>query len=299
RTHAAAYEAALQHSAIPYLGTGHGTFVECLEIQDLKHLLQCLIAPYDNLALAVALRSPIFACADSDLTLLASTRASRAWRDRLTLVAQELPVEHPLVRASRLIERWAAAADSVPVHDLLDKIYAEGNVLARYVSAAPPHLKNRVRMNLRRLLELALELDHGRYPSLMRFLNRLPVLADREHYASADTLDEHRGHVRIMTIHAAKGLEKPVVFLVDAMREASSRRGHMRALVDWSVEASRPSHFLLVSKKDDLDRKSQQLLQALNPAVRREEANLLYVALTRAKHALFISACEPGRGVGR
>jgi ATP-dependent helicase/nuclease subunit A len=299
RTHAPAYEAALRHAGIPYIGAGRGTFMQSLEVQDLIHLLRCLIAPYDDLALASALRSPIFGCSNNDLVLLAQSRVTRPWRQHLAEVADELPTEHPLTRARRLFERWSAVADRIPTHDLLDKIYAEGNVCARYASAAPPHLRNRVQINLRRLLELALEVDGGRYPSLSRFVARVPLLADEERHTLADTTSSARGYVRLMTIHAAKGLEKPVVFLVDAMRDYRRRGTGMRALVNWPVEAARPQHFQLLSRRSQVDAVSAARLKAQDDAVRREEANLLYVALTRAKHALYISACEPHRTTPR
>ncbi len=299
RTHAPAYEAALRHAGIPYIGAGRGTFMQSLEVQDIMHLLRCLIAPYDNLALASALRSPIFACSNDDLVSLAQLTGARLWRQRLAQIADELPKAHPLTRAHCLLERWCAVADRIPTHDLLDKIYAEGNVRARYTNAAPPHLRNRVQINLRRLLELALEVDHGRYPSLSRFITRVPLLADEERHTLTDSASCERGYVRLMTIHAAKGLEKPVVFLVDAMRDYRRRGTGLQALVDWPVEAARPQHFQLLSRRSQLDTVSAARLKVQDDAVRREEANLLYVALTRAKHALYVSACEPYRPTPR
>jgi ATP-dependent helicase/nuclease subunit A len=295
RTHAVAYESALRHAGIPYVGAGHGTFVACLEVQDLMHLLRCLVVSYDNLALASALRSPVFACSNEHLTLLAGGGHADHWRERLAKLATALPEHHPLARAHHLIERWSDVADTIPVHDLLDRIYSEGNVIARYVSSSPSHLQIRVEANLRRFLQLALELDHGRYPSLSRFLSRVPLLADADRYALADLTSSNRSHVRIMTIHAAKGLEKPVVFLVDAMRDYRGRNTGLRTLVDWPVESARPEHLHLIGKNEDLDNTSRQILDRTSAATQREETNLLYVALTRAKHALFISACEPGR----
>lgn len=295
RTHAAAYEAALRHAGIPYIGAGRGTFTQCLEIQDLFSLLRSLLARYDNLALASTLRSPIFACEDSDLVLLAAEEGG-PWHHRLARATVALADDHRLARAHRLLTRWSELADKVPTHDLLDKIYAEGNVFARYTNAAPAHLKNRVRANLRKLLELALEADGGRYPSLSRFIALAPTLADEERHSLAATTAAEQGQVQLMTIHAAKGLEKPIVFLVDAMRDYRRRGGGIRALVAWPVEAARPRHFTLLRQRARLDSVSEALVKMQDNAVRREEANLLYVALTRAKHALFISACEPRRG---
>ncbi len=298
RAHAAAYEAALRHAGIPYIGVGRGTFVQCLEVQDLVQLIRCLIAPYDNLALASVLRSPLFSCTDADLLTLAQPASNDTWRKRLARVAEGLAPQHPLTRAHRLLERWGAMADKIPVHDLLDKIYTEGNVIARCVAVAPPHLRNRVRVNLRQFVEFALEADGGRYPSLAHFLDRLPILAEEDRQTLSDSSGAARGCVRMMTIHAAKGLERPVVFLVDAMRDYRNRAVGVRALVDWPVEASRPRRFQLLGKKAHQDAISAALLADQNEAIRGEEAHLLYVALTRAKHALFISACEPARGRG-
>lgn len=295
RTHAMAYESALRRAGIPYVGAGRGTFLACLEVQDLMHLLRCLVVPYDNLALASVLRSPLFACTNEHLTLLAGADHPEHWRGRLLTVATTLSEHHPLTRAHRLIDRWSRMADNVPVHDLLDKIYSEGNIIARYVGSSPSHLQIRVRSNLRRFLQLALEVDHGRYPSLSRFLNRIPVLADEDRYAMTDLTSGNRGHVRLMTIHAAKGLEKPVVFVVDAMRSYRGRNTGLRTLVDWPVESARPRHLHVIGKNEDQDSVSRLVFERTNAAVQREEANLLYVALTRAKHALFVSACEPGR----
>jgi ATP-dependent helicase/nuclease subunit A len=298
RTHAAAYEAALRHAGIPYIGAGRGAFMQCLEIQDLFNLLRALLAHYDNLALASTLRSPIFACENTDLVLLA-TGAGDSWHSRLAGITAELPDQHRLVRAHRLLSRWRSLADKIPTHDLLDRIYTEGNVSARYNSAAPTHLKNRVTANLRKLLELALEADGGRYPSLSRFVALAPMLADEERHSLIATTAPDQGQVQLMTIHAAKGLEKPIVFLVDAMRDYRRRTGGIKALVTWPVEAARPQHFTLLRQRGRLDSMSAALVQLQDNAVRREEANLLYVALTRAKHAFFVSACEPRRGSGR
>jgi ATP-dependent helicase/nuclease subunit A len=298
RTHAAAYEAALRYADIPYVGTGRGAFMECLEIRDLFNLLRSLLARYDNLALASTLRSPIFACEDPDLVLLATAEGG-SWYTRLASTAARLADDHRLARAHRLLSRWSELADKIPTHDLLDRIYTEGNLSARYSSAAPTHLKNRVAANLRKLLELALEADGGRYPSLSRFISLAPMLADEERHSLPATSAAEQGQVQLMTIHAAKGLEKPIVFLVDAMRDYRRRGSGIRALITWPVEAAQPQYFTLLRQRGRLDSTSAALVQLQDSAVRREEANLLYVALTRAKHALFVSGCEPRRGTSQ
>ncbi len=296
RAPALAYEQALRRAAIPYIGAGRGNLLDCLEIQDLMQLLRCLLSPYDNHALAWALRSPVFDCSDADLMALAADAAdTTSWLKRLPHVAAAGPARPALARAAGLLQSWSAAADKVPVHDLLDRMYNEGNILARYAAATPPHLRARAAANLTHFLELALDIDSGRYPSLARFLARLKALRATTDEAAPETAAAGAGRVRILTIHAAKGLEAPVVFLADAAR-APQRESGARALIQWPAEAERPRYFHLVGKKDLQDGASKALITAEQLASTREDANLLYVALTRAQQLLYVSGCEPGRG---
>jgi ATP-dependent helicase/nuclease subunit A len=289
RTYAQDYEEALRRAGIPYAGIGRGTFLEHLEIRDLIHLLKLLLHPYDNLALASVLRSPLFAAAEEDLQRLAA-QDEGTWYDRL--LSYETGSE-PLRRARRLLAHWRQEADRVPVHDLLDRIYSEGDAIARYLSAAPAHLKSRVEGSLNRFLELALEVNHGRYPSLTRFLARLETLTADTGEPEAVTAPQR---VRLLTIHGAKGLEAPAVFLADAGRDRAGRDRGPRPLIDWPVAHERPSHFYLIAGRRALDDVSDKLLAAQEARAQREEANLLYVALTRAKQLLYVSGCEPARG---
>ena len=290
RTHAQAYEETLRDAAIPYLGIGHGGLSETLEAFDLTQLLRLLLAPYDNLALATVLRSPLCGASEADLIALAHREQPESWYERLLEVAKQAP-DTPLARTAQQLVGWRALVDRVPVHDLLDRIYFEADVIARYRAAAPPHLRPRVEANLRRLLELALEVGAGRYPSLARFVQRLEGAAVSDQDVSPAAHANRR--VRVMTIHAAKGLEAPVVFLANAAADARRRERGLRALVEWPVEAPRPQHFHLIGKQESLDAVSRAALGRQLAAEQREETNLLYVALTRAKQWLFVSGVAP------
>ena len=295
RTHIGAYEQALREANIPYQGAERGTLLESLEVNDMINLLQWLNMPHDNLALAGVLRSPLFAAADSDLIQLAESGPG-PWFERLALLAAAAPAGSPLPRAQHLLNQWRALAGHIPVHDLLDRIYSEGNVLARFSAAFPSHQQARVVANLSRLLELALEMDSGRYPSLMRFIHWLDELRQQQHEAPDEPVSSgETDRVRLMTIHAAKGLEAPVVFLADAARTPPARHAY-RVLFDWPVEQPRPRNLLLNVPQQHADSLSNKLLEQYQQDELREETNLLYVALTRSCQLLYISGCLPQKG---
>ncbi len=295
RTHVRSYEEALRAAGIPYVTASRGTLLDCIEISDVVALLQILIIPYNNLSLATVLRSPLFDCSDEDLMTLAAEPGGY-WMERLLALTPRLAAGTPLARAAYWLPRWQTLVGERPVHDLLDRIYSEANVAARYEAAIPVHLRPRVRANLTRFIELALETDSGRYPSLSAFLQRLATLKAQEDDAPDEAAETTAaGSVRLLTIHAAKGLEAPVVFLADSTTGVSNRHAY-QALVRWPANDSRPSHFLLCGKSSDVDNITNALLGDEARQEQREQINLLYVAITRAKQLLYISGCRPNRG---
>jgi len=296
RAHVADYERALREAGIAYLGTNRGTFLSCLEIEDMEALLDTLLTPFNNLALAQVLKSPIFSASDDDLQLIAKHKTQSHWFDRLHSLADELDEEHPLHRAWFYLTKWRALTDKIPVHDLLDKIFAEADVLERYQRITPKPLQARVQANLTLFLEMALDLDSGRYPSLMHFLYYLRSLQNTQSDAPDEApMETREPRVRIMTIHASKGLEAPVVYLADTVSVARDKSS-LSTLVNWPVENKQPTHFQLIPQSKQQDSITTKLNQLNKEAQQKEDANLLYVAITRARQFLFISGCMPDRG---
>lgn len=296
RAHVADYERALRDAGIAYLGTNRGTFLSCLEIQDMEALLNTLLTPFNNLALAQVLKSPLFSATDDDLQLIAKHNSQSHWYDRLAELAESLDPLHPISRAWQHLSHWRTLGDKIPVHDLLDKIFADADVLERYQRATPASLQPRVNANLTLFLEMALDLDSGRYPSLMHFLYHLRSLKKTQSDAPDEApMETREPRVKIMTIHASKGLEAPVVYLADTINVAKDRSS-LSTLIDWPVENKRPKNFQLIPSSKQLDSVSAKLCQQQKDAQQKEDANLLYVALTRARQYLFLSGCRPGRG---
>ncbi|MDB5905188.1 MAG: UvrD/REP helicase, partial [Betaproteobacteria bacterium] len=292
RTHLAVYEQQLRGAGIPFITSRHGGLLATLEAQDMVALLEFIVSPFADLRLAHVLRSPVFACSDEDLIALAR-EAGNSWWERLEALAQRGEASAALKRAHALLSRWLAQSDGLPVHDQLDRIYFEGGVMRRYAAAVPPAMRDSVLANLHAFMQRALDTDAGRYPSLPRFLHDLIDLADAPTDEAPDEgiVGDAGDAVRIYTVHGAKGLEAPIVWLLDA--GAGQEPGNAYdVVVDWPPEAAAPSHFSVCTRKAEQSVCQQRIADAESVLDRREELNLLYVAMTRAEQALIVSGSD-------
>ena len=297
RTHVDIYEKALKQHDIAYIGNKKGGLLDNLEIQDLNCLLNTLITPFNNLALAQVLKSPVFSASDKDLIQLSQLKGSPHWYQRLLLQAEGNinELSKPLQRAAHLLPRWQQLAEQLPVHDCLDKIFSEGNIIKRYMAANQPENKQKVASNCLRFLELSLETDSGRYPGITRFLQQLTHLKNHSESPPEEPLSQsNESRVRLMTIHGSKGLEAPIVFLADCNSIPANKNAYA-PLIRWPASQSRPSNFQLQLSKDNTDQITHNLQQEKLNEQKREELNLLYVALTRAREQLYISGTASGR----
>ncbi|WP_211443956.1 UvrD-helicase domain-containing protein [Collimonas humicola] len=297
RSHLGAYESALRAAGIPFMSDKRGGLLESLEISDLIALLTFLITPDDARALGHVLKSPIFGAGDDDLIALAQ-RGERGWWARLRAAVAAEAAAPALQRAAALLEQWLLAAPRLPVHDLLDQILHQGQLLARYAQAAAPLSRSQAIGNIETFVELALNMDAGRYPSLPKFIDALRAL---QNAAGGDAPDEASiaaatDAVRILTVHSAKGLEAPVVALLDANHSKPARDDY-GILCDWPQDAEAPRHFSAFGSSAERGAARDPLFAAEEGFKTQEDWNLLYVATTRAKQLLIISGVA-GRSGG-
>ncbi len=289
RTHLHLYERALETAGIPFITSRRGGLLHALEAQDVIALFETLLLPHADLKLAHVLKSPVFACSDNDLlrVFAPTTTDSRGWA-RLIALAAEPDCPATLARAADLLTRWRAHCGTLPVHDLLDRIYFEGDVEARYSAAVPAALRPQVAANLRAFMQLALTQDAGRYPTLAGFIRELVSLTDDVDAAPGEGLAaDGENAVRLLTIHGSKGLEAPIVWLLGG---SDHPKGDSYAvLAPWPPEAPRPEHFSLFGKQDERGASRQPWFDEEEALAQRESDNLLYVALTRAEQGLIVS----------
>jgi ATP-dependent helicase/nuclease subunit A len=261
---------ALKQRGIPVAGADRLVLADQLAIQDLIALGRFLLLPEDDLTLATVLKGPFFGVDEATLFDLAYDRGNERLWDRLRARAQENPkLRHPTERLAALLAR----ADFVPPYELYAEILGAGGgrraLLARLgMEAADP---------IDEFLGLALAYERVHTPSLQGFLRWLSA-GDAE--VRRDFGARQRDEVRILTVHGAKGLEAPIVFLPDTMQLPS------------------PPETLLWTERDGLPLwcPRRELAVPYYSAEReasrarqlQEYRRLLYVALSRAQDRLYI-----------
>jgi ATP-dependent helicase/nuclease subunit A len=260
-------------------------------------LLSVLITPGDDLALAQVLRSPIYGLTDEELLALVASKHSQEINSIWQLISSP---ENPRHQIYSEITAWAELSKKLPVHDLLDHIYAQGQIRLRYARSAPSLQRDQVLSNLDAFLSLALNLDGGRYPSLSRFINELKKIKrgaeeespDEGESSGEDDIDESsetsEKRVRILTIHAAKGLESRFVFLMNTNTNKSGK-DNVGVLMSWLPGSDAPDHISPTFSAKPKDPARETLREQEEKISQIENWNLLYVALTRAKEAVYIS----------
>lgn len=291
RARLAEMEEALRALHIPCVQPEKTELSETPEVQDLIALMDVLVSTAHDLSLARALKSPLFGLSDDALTEIALLRKQAEWEQAswyevVTRGREQLSA--PLQDAAARLELYRGWVQAQPPHDALQAIYRHADVFARFASASVVTQRDAVLANLRALLASALALDGGRYLTpyaFVRAMKRPGMQAPGRADLSA---------VRLLTVHGAKGLEAQCVLMLDT--EAAGQKAEtMGALVDWPGEHEYPQHFVFLASESNPPPSAEALLESEKRERKREELNTLYVAMTRAKECLVISATQPGK----
>lgn len=258
------------------------------EVETMLSLLQVLNNPCQDIPLAAVLRSPFVGFSAEQLASIRQVggRHCDFWQALLATAQAELPELSAGCQAFlRQLERWRDLARREKLATLLATIYRESGY-ADYVAGMPDGMKRQA--NLRALFSRARQFDRFSRQGLARFLQFIAQLRDSgEDLGAARTLGENEDVVRIMSIHKAKGLEFPVVFLCDLGKSFNFQ--------DQRTELLLHRHYglaaLLVEPEAKLRYPSLPYLALRlvgEAETRAEELRILYVALTRAREKLYL-----------
>lgn len=279
------FEKELQAAGVPfYVYKGLG-FFDADEVKDVIALIGFLGAPGDDRQAAAFLRSRFVRLSDEGLKHLAPRLAAALGAveapDALARLGDEDRRVMAEARASSA--RWLRLADRLPPAELIDTVLHES---AYYAEIAGPG-RAQARENLKKLRGLVRRLQNRGYATLGRIAARVSqLMAGDESNAIVDALDA----VNLMTVHAAKGLEFPVVFVVNLSR-GTGGRGDPVEVVTRGVDGDDPDDLVSI---DALVPEARAEIEARE---REEAKRLVYVALTRARDRLYLATTLARSGV--
>ena len=261
-------------------------YFAAIEVQTMLSLLQVLDNPRQDIPLAAVLRSPFVGMSVEELALIRQVggRDCDYWQALQAVTEGELPgLADSCRKFLQQLSRWRDMARREKLSALLAAIYRESGY-ADYVAGMPDGMKRQA--NLRALFARARQFDRFSRQGLSRFLQFIAELRDSgEDLGTARALGENEDVVRIMSIHKAKGLEFPIVFLCDLGKSFNfqDQRSELLLHRDYGLAP------LIVEPEAKLRYPSLPYLalRLLGEAeTRAEEMRILYVALTRAREKL-------------
>jgi ATP-dependent helicase/nuclease subunit A len=267
------YLEALRGRGIPYVIEGEKYFYGTPEVVDFVNLLRAVAYPHDRVALAAVLRSPYGALSDQELY---ARRRELDYRR-----ASDLPL-------FGFLRRWNEEAGRRGVAELIDLIFEESYALE--IARAGYHGEQAV-ANLLKLRRKAADFEAQEGGTLREFLVRAGrAIRELEEEGESPLADETLDAVRVLSIHRAKGLEFPVVFLPDLHREFGGSRGEPVVRYDWPT---RTRGIRLGAVCDA----GGAALSWLDRERRREELRrILYVGMTRAREILVLTGGVRAKG---
>jgi ATP-dependent helicase/nuclease subunit A len=271
---------ALKKVDVDVAGADRMLLTEQLAVEDMVALSRFLLLPDDDLTLATVLKGPLFGIDEEMLFELAHGRRGSLWRE----VRRRSGADARVARAAALLDGLLARADFVPPYELFAEVLAALGGRKAALARLGPEADD----PLDEFLSLALAYERMHGPSLQGFLH---WLASGETEVKRDLEQRGRNEVRILTVHGAKGLQAPIVFLPDTLQVPTQQLPLLwtsSGLPLWRAHKRCGAPAWETAKAE---------------AKRQREAEyrrLLYVALTRAEDRLYICGWhtrqQPGEG---
>ncbi|EJF74572.1 double-strand break repair helicase AddA [Bartonella alsatica] len=269
---------ALKLRNIPVAGADRLQLTNHISVRDLMALARFVLQPQDDLSLACVLKSPLFSLSEEKLFQLAAHRTGSLWQSLCMHVSSHASFKYIFESLSK----YRNLVDKMPVFEfyshILNNDKGRQKILARLGSEANDVLDA--------FMDYTLTIQKTGLPGLQAFLE---ILSASKPEIKRE-LDQNHEEIRIMTIHAAKGLEAAVVFLVDP-GSAIWHPQHAPHLLKVSLnnkQLSNQQGFIWHPNSEFNTKLSEKALAYLKKRAEEEYKRLLYVGMTRAEDRLFI-----------
>ncbi len=273
---------ALKSHDVPVAGVDRMTLTQEIAVMDLLALAHFALLPNDDLTLATLLKSPLVGMSEEELFEMSYARAGSLWDSVRKKKPQLAAWLQNWVGKAGLATPYAFFAEALSTPCFADRISGRRGFYGR--------LGFDIQDALDEFLNSCLHYEQSHTPSLQKFADWF-VRGETEIKREQDP--GKADQVRIMTVHASKGLQAPIVFLPDTVKKMHDHyKGRIHLL--WPEDEKGVP---LWSPRAEFSAPAYNERQAVSRARQEEEyRRLLYVALTRAEDRLYICGYHGARG---
>lgn len=280
-----------KHAGIPVYANTSGGYFGATEISVMLSLLHVIDNPFQDIPLAAVLRSPIVRCTEDELASIRMASKKGSYFEALIAFLEQKNSDAAILKKvapfMERLEKWRSIGRSGALADLIWELYRDTQFYA--FAGGMPGGKQR-QANLRALYDRARQYEETSFRGLFRFLRFIERMRERgDDLGTARSLSEQEDVVRVMTIHASKGLEFPIVFTAASGRRFNMMDLNGRVLFDKdygiAVKYMNAEKRIAWPSLIQLAFQRKKKLEML-----AEEMRILYVAMTRAKEKLVVTA---------
>lgn len=307
------FKSIFEKEGIPASVESKTGYFKAVEVKELLLLLRVLDNPLQDIPLFGVMKSYFGGFSEEEIAIIKSTGTRKAYlyqnlqefcanaeqenqgkanqgqanQGQASMVQPGGPLAEKVAFFLRNLEHLRDMAAYTPIHQLLQEVLTRTSYL-EYVSAKPGGEQRRA--NVEMLLTKAAAFEQTSYYGLFHFLRYIESLEKYEvDYGEADILDENANVVRIMTIHKSKGLEFPICFVAGLAKKMNSRDTSGQLVLD--VDMGLGLGYVDKNRRIKADTLRKVAIgQKLKLDGLGEELRVLYVAMTRAREKLFLTA---------
>ncbi|UQS84781.1 helicase-exonuclease AddAB subunit AddA [Apilactobacillus apisilvae] len=279
---------------IPLIVNGAQSYFKTTEIQIMMALLSIIDNPYQDIPLVAVLRSPIVGLNENQLAYLRINAKTGDYFNAVlkfmydySNMQQTEFGDQVFAKVKTFLDQLTEFRDIAQQHEIVDLIWHiyQSTGFLDYVGGMPAGKQRQA--NLHALYERAFDYERTSFKGLFQFVRFVRRMQERNEDLDEANADENTNAVSVMTIHGSKGLEFPVVFLLDASHGFNQQDSKKPYVLNDKLGLGityLDSKYRV--KEDTLQR--QVVNQMENQGLLAEEMRKLYVALTRAEQQLFI-----------
>jgi len=286
---ASIYEQELMNLEIPVFSDSTQEYLDSIEIQTIMSVLKIIDNPIQDIPLVTVMRSPIGNFTDDDLIEIRLVDKQDNFYNCLlkSKINATDKLRKKITKFLDNLDMWREEQEYLSLDELIWKIYTDTGYY-HYVGLMPNGIIRQA--NLKMLFERAKGYETASFKGLYNFIHFIEKLKTNSgDLGSAKIIGENDDVVRIMSIHKSKGLEFPIVFLVNSNKQCNEQETKLDAVLldqDIGIGVKYIDYYAQI-KYDTLTREAVK--NKLKNENLSEEMRILYVALTRAKEKLIIT----------